>query len=311
MKNFPKILKPGDTIGIVSTSSPTTKEAVQKMSATFAALGYRVKTGEHVFDSVGFMAGLPETRVFDFNKMLRDCDIRMIMTATGGKSALHMLPFIDYEAIMNDPKIFVGLSDPSIILNAITSKTGVPTFHGPNGYNFGHTEITDFSSRNFWPIVTGKLLVPHTFPVENVIRVLREGPNVEGVLFGGHLGTNIALLGTPWAPSWKDAILFVEEIFVELNQIDAMFGHLRLAGVLSSIAGLVIGQFVDCEEKSYPKQETLEDVVLRNCDGYQFPIISNVPLGHTEDKLTLPIGCRVRVSTTTPSLTLLEMPTVE
>jgi hypothetical protein len=78
MKKCPKSLKPGDTIGIVSTSSPTTKEAVRKMSARFEALGYRVKTGEHVFDSFGFMAGLPETRAFDFNKMTRGITMELL-----------------------------------------------------------------------------------------------------------------------------------------------------------------------------------------------------------------------------------------
>ncbi len=307
--HLPKKLHPGDTIGIVSTSSPTTQDAINRMRSYFEKRGYSVRTAPNVLANYGFIAGSPEMRAEDLNQMLCDPTIRMIMTSTGGKGALHLLPLINYEAISSDPKIVVGLSDPSIILNAITSTTEVPTFHGPNGYDFGHKGISRFSEANFWPIVSEDVNIPYIFPIGDQVKTIREGGIVEGRLYGGHLGTNRALIGTPWAPDWRDTILFIEEIFVELNQIDAMLAHLRLAGILDSIKALVIGQLVECEERSYPKFETLEDIILRHCTGYGFPIIAGVPMGHTEDKITVPIGTRVRLNSTEASLELLESPT--
>jgi muramoyltetrapeptide carboxypeptidase len=303
---LPKRLQPGDTVGIVSTSSPTTPDAVERTKRYFEQWGYSVRVAPNVLASYGFMAGTAQMRADDLNRMLRDPAIRMIVTSTGGGSAAHLLPLIDYEAIASDPKIVIGLSDPSIILNAITSTTHVPTFHGPNGYNFGHTQITRFSEENFWPIVSQDLDIPHIFPVGDKIKVVREGDIVEGRLCGGHLGRNQVLIGTRWAPDWKDSILFIEEMVVELDRTDAMLTHLRLAGILDSIKGLIVGQFVECKEGQV---ETLEDVLLRNCADYEFPIIANVPLGHTADKITLPIGTQIRLNPVEASLELLESPT--
>jgi muramoyltetrapeptide carboxypeptidase len=303
---LPKRLQPGDTVGIVSTSSPTTPDALERTKGYLERRGYTVKVAPNVLASYGFMAGTAQTRADDLNHMLRDPTVRMIVTSTGGRSAAHLLPLIDYGAIASDPKIVIGLSDPSILLNAITSVTGVPTFHGPNGYNFGHAQITRFSEENFWPLVGQDLDIPYIFPVGDEIKVVREGNTVEGRLYGGHLGTNQVLVGTPWAPDWRDSILFIEEMIIELDRTDAMLTHLRLAGILDAIKGLIVGQFVECKEGHV---ETLEDVLLRNCAGYEFPIIANVPLGHTDDKITLPIGTCVRLNPVEASLELLESPT--
>jgi muramoyltetrapeptide carboxypeptidase len=303
----PKRLQPGDTIGLVSPSSPTTPQEIENMKTYFGKRGYRIQVAPNALARFGFMAGTPQMRADDFNLMLRDPGVRMVMTTMGGAGAAHLLPLIDYEAISADPKIVVGLSNPSILLNAISGMTGVPTFHGPNGIEFGGgCPLTRFCEENFWPMVCQDLDLPYTFPVSNTIQVLRGGGAVEGRLLGGHLRTNQVLLGTPWAPEWKDSILFIEEMDVELFRTDAMLAHLRLAGVFERIKGLIVGQYVSCDAV---EAETLADIVLRNCTGYDFPIVSNIPIGHTDDKITVPIGCRVRLNPIEPSLELLETPT--
>lgn len=279
------------------------------MSKYFTERGYAVEIGANVLAQHGFMAGLADVRARDLNHMLRDPRIRMVMTSTGGKSAAHLLPLIDYSAMARDPKILVGLSDPSIVLNAVTAVAGVVTFHGPNGHSFGHKGISQFSEQHFWPIVAEALRIPYVYPLGDTIRVLKGGAVVEGVLYGGHLGTNQALIGTRWCPQWNESVLFIEEIGVELNRIDAMLCHLRLAGVLASIKALIVGQSVGCKETTYPEVESLEEIVMRHSSEYTFPILSNVPVGHTEDKLTMPIGCRVRIDTSVPSIELIESPT--
>lgn len=302
----PKCIKSGDTIGVFSPSSPTTKVALNNMKEYFEKRGYKIKLTENVMEKFGFMAGTPEKKAYDFNSLINDPDIKMIMTATGGKSALHLLPLIDYNAIQHNSKIIVGLSDPSIILNAITGKTGLITFHGPNGYNFGHTSITEFSEKNWWSIITGDVKIPYVYPICERVKVIKRGNSIIGRIFGGHLGTIRGLLGTPWIPNLKDAILFIEEIFTEFNMIDTILAHFRLAGVFEMISGLIVGEPVECNEKSYPQVESLEDVILRNCEGYNFPIMTNVPLGHTDDKITIPIGAQVCMDLEALSIILLE-----
>ncbi len=304
---IPPRLRPGDTVGIISPSSPVTAEAVGRMVAYFEGRGFRVKVAPNALASFGFLAGTPQQRADDLNLMLRDPEVRMVMTSMGGAGAAHLLPLVDYPAMAADPKIVVGLSNPSILLNAITSVAGVPTFHGPNGVQFGgYAPLTPYCEDNLWPLIGAELALPYAFPVRDSIRVLRAGPAVEGPLYGGHLRTNQVLLGTPWEPDWKGALLFLEEDQVELYRTDAMLAHLRLAGVFDAIKGLIVGRPVECDPV---EAETLDDIVLRNCAGYDFPIVADVPIGHTDDKLTLPIGCRALLDTREPCLALVESPT--
>ena len=302
----PKRLRSGDTIGVLSTSSPTEPKAVDRMRIYFEQKGYSVLVAPNTLARFGFMAGTPQVRADDFNSMLHDSAVRMIVTAMGGAGAAHILPLIDYEALSKDPKMVVGLSNPAVVLNAITSVTDVPTIHGPNGVEFGYDELTPFAEENFWPMVSQDLVLPHIFPVSNEIKVVRGGATVEGRLFGGHIATLQSLIGTPWAPKWQDSILFLEEVAIKFRMIDQVLMHFRLAGILASIKGLIFGQPVECEPV---EAETLDDILLRVCADYDFPIITNVRIGHTDDKITVPIGCRVRLSTTEPSFELLESPT--
>jgi muramoyltetrapeptide carboxypeptidase len=301
---LPARLRIGDTIGILSTSSPVLAEMVENTRRYFEEQGYRVRQGEHVLDRKGFMAGTPEMRASDFNTMLSDPEIRMIVTATGGSSAVQMLPLIHYGTLAVDPKIICGLSDPSILLNALTARAGVPTFHGPNGFNFGNPgRLTRFTEEGFWPLVTGELEYPYRFPVGYQMNVLRPGPAVDGWLWGGHMETIQALIGTPWLPVWPGAILFLEEFQVDYTRTDTMLAHFRHAGVFDRIRALIIGQPAQISE---PEGETYEEMILRNCAAYDFPIVTNIPLGHTPDKITLPIGGKARLDSSTLGFELLE-----
>jgi muramoyltetrapeptide carboxypeptidase len=300
---LPHRLQVGDTVGILSTSSPAQADIVRRTRRYFEARGYPVKEGDHVLETYGYMAGKAETRARDFNAMLADPTVRMIVTATGGDSAIQMLPLIHYGTLSLDPKIICGLSDPSILLNALTSRSGVPTFHGPNGYNFGSNQLTSFTEENFWPLVTRALEFPHRLPVEQHMKVLREGPAVNGWLWGGHLATIQGLLGTPFQPHWGGGILFLEEFQVDFARTDAVLAHFRHAGVFDRIRALIIGQPGETGE---PGAETYEEMILRNCTNYSFPIVANVPLGHTPDKITLPIGGKAHLDTVTLRFELLE-----
>jgi muramoyltetrapeptide carboxypeptidase len=115
----PRKLQPGDVIGIVSTSSPVTPDAVERMGRYFREKGYPVKVAPHALASFGFMAGTPQMRADDFNRMLHDPEVRMIVTSMGGAGAVHLVPLVDYPAIAADPKIVAGLSNPCVLMNAI------------------------------------------------------------------------------------------------------------------------------------------------------------------------------------------------
>ncbi len=305
---IPRQLQPGDTIGIFSPSSPIESKAVNTMCKYFEQRGYTVNVAPNTLATFGFMAGSPQQRADDLNLLLHDPTVRMVMTSTGGAGAVHLLPLIDYPALAADPKIVVGLSDPSILLLALTSATGVPTFHGPNGVEFGGLcPLTTFTEENFWPMLTGEFSLPYSFPVQEHFQVLRSGKSVEGTLIGGNLERLSLLIGTPWEPDWQGAVLFVEEFLSKDTSFDALLAHLHLSGVFEKICCLLVGKPVQME--GYEQDGvTLEEIILRNCAGYDFPIVSDLLIGHTDDKLTLPIGCRVGLDTGRGLLELYDLP---
>lgn len=302
----PQRLEKGDTIGIVSVSSPVSQEVLNRSGDYWSRLGYSIELGRHVDREFGYMAGTAEERAEDLMGMFKDPKIKAIFVAMGGKSANQLLPLLDFDIIRSNSKIFMGLSDSSILSLAIFACSGVVSFHGPTGYNFGQEGVPPYTERYMLHALTS------TNPVGNIEpfsawKVLRSGKPVEGPILGGHLGTIRSLIGTNYSPSWNGAILFIEEIFVEYHDIDAVLTHFRLAGVLDRIAGLIVGRPVEVGERSYPCKEELETVILRICSGYSFPILFGVDLGHTPEKITLPIGTLARVETQgSGSLSLLE-----
>lgn len=309
MKTVHKLEK-GDCIGIFSSSSPITVSALQRIEKYFLDRGYKCKVAAHTLDAMSFMAGKPQDKVSDLNSLIIDPNVKIIITAMGGESAIQMLPFIDFELLKKYPKIICGLSDPTSILNAITYNTSIPTFHGLNGYNFGYTEITEFSEMNWWKLITGDLSVPFTYPLEGRLKVLKEGSPINASIFGGNLSSFCSLIGTPYFPNMNGKILFIEEVFSEFARIDICLNQLKLSGVFEQIVGLIVGENFECNDPSENTPESYEKLLLRNFEAYKFPIIYNVPLGHTADKITLPIGCTFMLNTENGTLSLLDYPFV-
>ena len=306
----PKPLRIGDTVGLVSVSSPVAKETVDKSVEYLAKLGYSVELGNHILQNEGHMAGTVEQRSLDLNEMFRRDDIKAVFCAYGGTSANQILPYIDYGLIRTKPKIFVGVSDSSILAIAIYTKSGIVTFYGPTGYNFGEAGMTEYTEMYFLRALCNPEPLSEIEELSPWITI-REG-STEGEILGGNLSLLQSLMGTQYEPDWEDKIMFWEDLFVEYHTIDLILTHLDLAGVFKKIKGMVIGRLVGCEEQEYKTKETFEDMIRRILAKYDFPILYNVDLGHTDDKITIPIGITVRLdlSSNGAKLTFTESATI-
>ena len=291
-----KKLLPGDTIGVFSSSSPTNQQSLLQIEKYFNRRGYKVKIAPHTLDSFGYMAGTSQNRANDLNDLVADEEVKLIITAGGGKSALQLLPLINYDLIRKKQKGIIGLSDPAILLNAISSISNVITLHGPNGYNFGETTISKFSEENWWRIVSGEIEDTNTIYLGDTARAIKGTGEINGVLYGGHLSTIRNLLGTKWEPDLNASVLFLEEAFSDISLIDSTLTYLNYCGVLRRINGLIFGKLELCSESNYDVKERFDDILLRNCQEYNFPIICDALIGHTDDKVTLPIGAEVTLS---------------
>ncbi|MDZ7373254.1 MAG: LD-carboxypeptidase [candidate division KSB1 bacterium] len=307
MAIIPPALRPGDTIGIVAPASPMVPERLSKGVEYLKARGYRVVVGAHIHRRWGYLAGKDEERADDLLRMFADPEVKAILAARGGYGAARILDLLDYELIASHPKIVVGYSDLTTLQMALWKHTGLVTYSGPMVAIEMGRGIHPFTEDCFWraveaPGLFGSLPLPPQYPV----RTLRPGV-ARGRLLGGCLSLLPTLLGTPYQPDFRGAILVLEDVGEEPYRVDRCLAHLRQAGVLEAVAGVVLGQFIDCvplskETPSFTVDEVLEDY-FRKLD---VPVLAAFPYGHGEVKVTLPLGIEAELDADRGELRLLE-----
>jgi muramoyltetrapeptide carboxypeptidase len=288
----PKKLERGDTIGIVGPASPMKKDKLENGVRYLKDQRYRVKTGEHLNNKYGYLAGADKDRAHDLNQMFRDSEVKAIFCARGGYGTPRLLELIDYDAIRQNPKIFVGYSDITALQLAIFKKTQVVTFSGPMAAVEMSQGIEPFTAINFWNLITKTEAGTRLEGNNGSLKILRPGKS-EGILVGGCLSLICSLLGTPYLPNFENAILFVEEIGEDPYRIDRNLTQLRLAGILDKINGIVFGRFENCSPKPDELSLTIEQIIGDVTSDLHIPILSELPYGHIDKKYTIPIGIRV------------------
>ena len=128
----PRRLQKGQTIGVIAPSSPPRQaEQIDEWLGRIEQLGFRVKRGQHLYDRHGYLAGLDRDRAADINRMFADDTVDAIICLRSGYGSARTLPYLDYETIRNHPKLIIGFSDLTALINVIHAKTGLVTFHGP------------------------------------------------------------------------------------------------------------------------------------------------------------------------------------
>jgi muramoyltetrapeptide carboxypeptidase len=287
----PQALKPGDSIGIVSTSSPVSEGELDRLAACLSGRGYRVRVAEGVLDRAGHFAGSAERRAAGVLQMFADPQVSLVMPANGGTGAAHLVDLLDYELIRANPKLFTGFSDPTVLNNSILAAAGLPSVFGVSGYQFfGWPDADEPTESAFWRMVTGPVAGQEvTEPGWRVYRA--DAAVISGPVIGGNLWAMLAVAGTRWMPPATGAILLLEDFTATFDDVDRRLTHLRLAGVFDGIAALVIGAPADWEAEDAP-DVSADELILR-CVGGRFPVIAGAGFGHQQRKIVFPVGCRV------------------
>ena len=318
-KKKPKRLKKGDTIGLISPASHIDDEGLEKAVSNLESLGLKVKMGTHIRKLRGFTAGTDEERLKDLHAMFADPSVNGIWCVRGGYGSARLLPQIDYGLIKKNPKVLIGYSDITALLQAIHSQTGLICFHGP----VGASDFTDFTKEQLLAVLfEGQS--PHviTIPekVENETNEV-ENPDqsmepyvinpgkVSGELVGGNLSLLAAITGTKFDLDVQGKILFIEDVGEKPYRIDRMLTQLRQAYPLEKAAGIALGQFAGCEAKEGDKSLSLKETFLDRLSDLNLPIIYGLPFGHIENHCTLPLGVDVTLDTKNKTITLLESST--
>ena len=296
----PPRLHPGDRVRVVAASGPVHQE---RFEAGIRALDgrYELKYDEDaLLARSGFLAGEDDHRLETLNAAIADPNCGAIFLARGGYGLTRILPGIDRASLRAHPKPIVGYSDVTALLS-VCARVGLASIHGPMISDFGELSTADRDS--FFNLLEnpdpGELLDQ----LENLVAGHAQGP-----LLGGNLEVLTRLLGTPQQPDFEGAILFLEEVGELPYRVDRLLTHLRSAGVLDSVAGIVIGDFTDCDEieDGRIKPPTTREVLMERLSRLTVPVALNGGFGHGDRKASLPYGVRVELDAESGLLSALE-----
>ena len=308
----PARLRTGMTVGLVTPASnvPEDEDLLAAMDLV-RSLGFEAKAATNLRSRKQYLAGSDTQRADDLNAMFEDPDVDAIFCVRGGYGSGRLLRDLDYDMIASNPKILMGYSDITAILNAIHVRTGLLTMHGPiAGDNFSEYTYDQYRRVLVEPGQTTQIGEAPPFQsspgvVERTNRLTPiVGGSAEGKLVGGNLSLMVTLMGTPYEPDFDGAILFLEDVSEPPYAVDRMLTHLWLTGKLEQVAGIAFGKFTDDGYNS--NTLSMEQVLRDRCEPMGIPTLRGLMIGHVEDMTIVPVGAQARLDADAGTLTLLE-----
>jgi muramoyltetrapeptide carboxypeptidase len=307
-RRLPTALQPGDRVAIVSPASPFSREEFDGGVAELQRLGFTPVYDDTVFErDSGYLSGTAAVRAAAFMRHWTDPGVRALIAARGGYGSVHVLPLLDRAQIAATPKLFIGYSDNTSILSWLTCQCGITALHGPMLERRLSRGAAGYDESSFLALAQGGRgleLAP------DGLLVLGAG-EATGRLLGGTLTQLVASLGTPYAfDPPAGCILFIEDVNERPYRLDRMLTQLRLSGILARAGGVVFGEMRSCDEPT--GDISARHVIERMMKDFAGPVIYGFPSGHTIGPCwTLPLGVRVRLTTSPRPSLLIEEAAVE
>ena len=329
-KILAKRLQKGDGIGFFSPSSPATVLAPKRFERAkgyLADKGYRLVPGNLTGKQDAYRSGTVKERAEELNTLIRNPEVRCIMSTMGGTNSNALLPYIDYYAFKLDPKILIGYSDVTALLLGIYTQTRVVTYYGPALVSsFGEfPPLVDQTFASFESLLCQDASAPYRYELpeewtdervewEQQDRPKQTYPNtcsfegsgvVQGRLIGGNLSTILGVWGSQYVPLVEDGdILLIEDNLKDISVVERAFAFLRLNGVFDKVSAVILGkhELFDDRGTGRAPYEVLQEVL----DGQRARIVNGFDCCHTHPMLTLPIGVEVEVDFDARRVSLIE-----
>ena len=274
----PAGLKPGDAIGIAAPAGAFDPERFGQGVRVIESLGFKPVIPQAVFERERYLAGSDARRADLLNRLFRDDSIKAIMCARGGFGSLNILSRLDFQSIGENPKIFAGFSDISVLLSAIFEKTGLVTFHAPVV-----TALANAGEKTRAALFSA-LTNPQAATLSVEAGVTVAPGRADGVVRGGNLASLCQMTGTPYQPDFRGSLLLLEDVNEAPYRIDRMLSQMRLAGCLEDVAGVMLGGFDRCGDMNEINE------IVKSRFAPEVPILGGLPVGHDGENLTLPLG---------------------
>ncbi|AEB76462.1 peptidase S66 [Clostridium botulinum] len=322
-------LKNEECIGIFSPSTPITKfcpKRFQRGKQYLKNKGFKIIEGNLTGKSDFYRSGSIKERAEELNELIRNPEVKCIMSTIGGYNSNSILPYIDYEAFKENPKIIIGYSDVTAILLGIYAKTGISTYYGPAIVaSFGEIEpFVHWTYKYFEDIFVNDLNFPYElqrpkywtdefidWETQDRSKEKRENKWITvydgvatGRVIGGNLDTMLGIWGSEYMPTIKEGdILFIEDSMKDAAIIERSFSLLKVNGVFERVSGIILGKhelFDDLNTGRKPYE-----ILLEVLGDTKIPFIADFDCCHTHPMMTLPIGSTVELDATNKKVTII------
>ncbi|MGE3802564.1 MAG: LD-carboxypeptidase [Candidatus Kapaibacterium sp.] len=310
----PPALKEGSTIGVVAPASGVSSSEISSAVASLRRLGFAVKTGKYLTKGFGYLAAKDETRAKEFMDFVRDPEVDCVMAVRGGYGVMRILPLLDFDVIRANPKVIIGYSDITALVNAVYQKAGLIAFHGPVATSGFDSYSTDSFRRTLMQAApAGEFAESDEYSGSSFIEAKASTivpGKATGRLVGGNLSLVSDVMGTPYQIDMEGKILFLEEIAEEPYRVDRMITQLALSGELAKCAGVALGRFSKCEAPrrggEFTVSLSLEQVIRGTLEPLGIPTVYGLSIGHISKKLTVPVGGLATIDADKKTITIEE-----
>jgi muramoyltetrapeptide carboxypeptidase len=295
----PPPLRRGGKIGVVAPAGCVDAELLSAGVQAVRNEGFEVELAPGVHDRKGYLAGDDQKRAHQLESFFCRSDLDAIFCARGGFGSVQLLPHLT-PGIGSHPKIFAGYSDVTMLLNWLLQRCGMVTFHAPMVAMDFARGLPRRSSDHLWGTLTGEKW-KWKLDVQEVIRPGR----VEAEMLGGCLSVLVTTLGTPYEVDTVGKVLFLEDVGEKPYRIERMLTHLKMAGKMERLAGLVFGDFIQCDGEG---PRNVPQIIAELFNKAPYPVLMGIPAGHGQENLTLPFGVKMALDGNAGTLSLIEVP---
>lgn len=294
-------VREGDSFSVVAPSSCIERKLLRSGEDKAKACGYYLSHTPRIFQRLRYMAGTESNRVEDLVEAMRNPETRAVWCARGGVGATRLLPALDKarfgRLLQTRRKLLIGYSDITALHAYAWQKAKLSSVHAPLMATPSWLNMKNRAVIDFFQLLAGKAeLGPFSHTTRWPTKFLSSARPAEGILMGGNLSVLCALVGTPWQPSFRNGILFLEDVAEAPYRIDRMLNQMRQAGCFKGLRGIALGDLEHDVPKFYLKKTHWREVILDHFGDMKIPILKGVPAGHAPRNEALPLGIRARIT---------------
>ncbi len=288
---WPNFLKHGDRVALLATARHAKAEDIQLGVTYLESWGLEVVQSENLLQQHFIFAGTESARRKALQKAIDDSSIKAIFCLRGGNGTHRLIDFIHLKNLKKHPKWMIGYSDVTVLLNHV-AQYRIPSIHGPMPFTMYKEEEKE-GALALKELLFGKL-PDYTFPSHD----LNQQGVAEGKLIGGNVAVLHSLISTPSDITWKNKILFLEEVDEYIYNLDRMLYHFSRTGRMKGLAGLVVGHLTSMKDNAEPYGLSAQEVIARVVKPYKIPLAFSFPAGHELPNMPLVIGSMARLEVT-------------